>query len=163
MENACAFFYEDFTCYVETQIRIKIYYQPKPGGIPMKIPEYLKYTESNEWINVEGETGTIGISDYAQDQLSDIVFAEVIVNEGDPVKKGDTIATIESVKAAADVYSPVTGKVLSINEDLGGAPEVINTDPYGAAWIVKIELSVASELGALLDNTAYEKFIQSQQ
>lgn len=129
----------------------------------MKIPEYLKYTESNEWINVEGETGTIGISDYAQDQLSDIVFAEVIVNEGDPVKKGDTIATIESVKAAADVYSPVTGKVLSINEDLGGAPEVINTDPYGAAWIVKIELSVASELGALLDNTAYEKFIQSQQ
>ena len=107
----------------------------------MNIPENLKYTESNEWINIEGMTGTIGISDYAQDQLSDIVFAEVIVSEGDMIKKGDSIATIESVKAAADVYSPVSGKVLSVNEELGSAPEVINSDPYGAAWIIKIELS----------------------
>src|SRR4030043_1960579 len=111
----------------------------------MNIPSNLKYTESNEWINLEGKNGTIGISDYAQDQLSDIVFAEVIVNEGDTVKKGDTIATIESVKAAADVYSPVTGNVISANEDLSGAPEVINTDPYGAAWIIKIELSDPAE------------------
>ena len=129
----------------------------------MKILEKLKYTESNEWINVEGKTATIGISDYAQDQLSDIVFAEIIVNEGDSVKKGETIATIESVKAAADVYSPVSGKVTEINESLGGAPEVINNDPYGAAWIIKLELSDPSELDALLDNTAYEKLIQSQQ
>ena len=129
----------------------------------MKILDNLKYTESNEWINVEGKTATIGISDYAQDQLSDIVFAEIIVNEGDSVKKGETIATIESVKAAADVYSPVSGKVTEINESLGGAPEVINNDPYGAAWIIKLELSDTSELDALLDNTAYEKLIQSQQ
>lgn len=129
----------------------------------MNIPNNLKYTESNEWINVEGKEGTIGISDYAQDQLSDIVFAEIIVNEGDAIKKGDTIATIESVKAAADVYTPISGKVISINETLGGAPEMINSDPYGAAWIIKIELSDPPELDALLDHTAYEKYVQSQQ
>lgn len=128
----------------------------------MNIPENLKYTESNEWLNLEGKTGTIGISDYAQDQLSDIVFAEVIVNEGDMINKGDTIATIESVKAAADVYTPVSGKVVSINEALGGAPEVINTDPYGAAWIVKIELTNPAETDSLLDAAGYDKLIQSQ-
>ncbi|NJD59646.1 MAG: glycine cleavage system protein H [Anaerolineales bacterium] len=126
----------------------------------MNIPSNLKYSESNEWINFEGKTGTVGISDYAQNQLSDIVFAEVIVSEGDQIKKGDTIATVESVKAAADVYSPVSGTVTSVNEDLGGAPEVINTDPYGAAWIIKIELADPGELNALLDATAYEKSIQ---
>ena len=128
----------------------------------MNIPGDLKYTESNEWVRLEGKTGTVGISDYAQDQLSDIVFAEVIVNEGDVVNKGDTIATIESVKAAADVYSPVTGKVTLINEALGGTPEVINTDPYGIAWIIKIDLSDLDEMNALLDPTAYEKLVQSQ-
>ncbi len=128
----------------------------------MNIPSNLKFTESNEWINLEGKTGTVGISDYAQDQLSDIVFAEVIVNEGDTIKKGDTIATVESVKAAADVYTPVSGKVLSVNEGLGGAPEVINSDPYGAAWIIKLELSDLTELEPLLDAAAYDKYIQEQ-
>jgi len=128
----------------------------------MNIPSNLKYTESNEWIKLEGKTGTIGVSDYAQDQLSDIVFAEVIVSEGDMINKGDTIATIESVKAAADVYTPVSGKVVGINESLGGAPEVINSDPYGAAWIVRVELSDPSETDALLDSKAYEQLIQSQ-
>src|SRR4030067_1333082 len=136
------------------EVRIRIYPQHLTGGFTMNIPEHLKYTESNEWLNLEGKTGTIGISDYAQDQLSDIVFAEVIVNEGDMIKKGDTIATIESVKAAADVYTPISGKVVSINEALGGAPEVINTDPYGAAWIVKIELSHPAEAASLLDDSA---------
>jgi len=129
----------------------------------MNIPSNLKYTESNEWVNLEGKKGTIGISDYAQDQLSDIVFAEVIVNEGDLVKKGDAIATIESVKAAADVYTPVSGKVIGVNEALGGAPEVVNTDPYGAAWIVKIELNNLGEIDTLLDAPAYEKLIQKGQ
>ena len=129
----------------------------------MNVPTNLKYTESNEWINVEGKSCTIGISDYAQDQLSDIVFAEVIVNEGDVVKKGDTIATIESVKAAADVYTPISGKVVSINEQLGGSPEVINSDPYGAAWIIKLELSDPGEASGLMDSTSYEKFIQEHQ
>jgi glycine cleavage system H protein len=129
----------------------------------MIIPGNLKYTESNEWINLVGNVGTIGISDYAQNQLSDIVFAEVIVSEGDQIKKGDTIATIESVKAAADVYSPVSGKVTGVNEGLGGTPEVINSDPYGEAWIVKIELENSSELNNLLDASAYEKLIQESQ
>jgi glycine cleavage system H protein len=129
----------------------------------MNIPSELKYTESNEWINLDGNTGIVGISDYAQNQLSDIVFAEVIVSEGDSIKKGDTIATVESVKAAADVYSPVSGKVLGVNESLASAPEVINTDPYGVAWIVKIELNNPAELSALLDAPAYEKLIQEGQ
>jgi len=86
----------------------------------------------------------------------------VIVNEGDTVKKGDTIATIESVKAAADVYCPVSGKIVHVNEGLAGSPEVINSDPYGAAWIIKLELSNSSELDALLDASAYEKLIQEQ-
>ncbi len=128
----------------------------------MNIPTNLKYAESNEWINLEGKAGTIGISDYAQDQLSDIVFAEVIVNVGDSVKKGDTIATVESVKAAADVYTPAAGKVIAVNEGLGSAPEVINSDPYGAAWIIKLELANPSELDALMDASAYDKFIQQQ-
>jgi glycine cleavage system H protein len=121
----------------------------------MNIPGDLKYTESNSC--------TLGISDYAQDQLSDIVFAEVIVNEGDMVNKGDTIATIESVKAAADVFTPVSGTVIKVNNDLGGAPEVINSDPYGAAWIIKLELNDLADAGALMNASAYEKFIQEQQ
>jgi glycine cleavage system H protein len=129
----------------------------------MNIPSNLKFTESNEWIELDGNTGRIGISDYAQDQLSDIVFAEVIANEGDLIKKGDIIATIESVKAAADVYTPVSGKVIRINEALGGSPEVINTDPYGDAWIIKIELSDPAEAAALMDAASYDKFIQKQQ
>jgi glycine cleavage system H protein len=129
----------------------------------MNIPGNLIYTESNEWINVEGSTGTIGISDYAQDQLSDIVFAEVIVSEGEQVAKGDTIATIESVKAAADVYSPVSGKIIGVNDALGGSPEVINSDPYGAAWIIKVELNNPAELIALLDASAYVKLVQEGQ
>jgi glycine cleavage system H protein len=129
----------------------------------MNIPTELKYAESNEWIKLEGKTGTIGVSDYAQEQLSDIVFAEIIVNEGDQVKKGDTIATVESVKAAADVYSPVSGTVLSVNEELSSAPEVINSDPYGTAWIIKLELQDPAEVNSMLDASAYEKLVQEQQ
>jgi glycine cleavage system H protein len=128
----------------------------------MNILNNLKYTESNEWINLQGNIGTIGISDYAQDQLSDIVFAEVIVNEGDQINKGDSIATVESVKAAADVYSPVSGKVISVNDALGGKPEVINTDPYGAAWIIKIELNNLAEFNDLMDAQAYQKQMQEK-
>ncbi len=128
----------------------------------MNIPGNLKYTESNEWVNLEGKVGTIGISDYAQSQLSDIVFAEIVVNEGDMVKKGDTVATVESVKAAADVYTPVSGKVVGVNEGLGSSPEVINTDPYGVAWMVKLEVSNPTEMDALLDASAYDKYVQAQ-
>ena len=129
----------------------------------MNIPGKLKYSESNEWVLVEGDTATIGISDYAQNQLSDIVFAEIVVAAGDELKKGDSVATIESVKAAADVYSPVSGEVLEINEDLGGKPEMINSDPYTGAWMIKIRLSQPVELDQMMDAAAYEKFVQEQE
>ena len=129
----------------------------------MNIPENYKFTDSNEWVKVEGNLATIGISDYAQSQLSDIVFAEIIVAVDDEIGKGDSIATIESVKAAADVYTPVSGKVIAINEELAAAPEVLNSDPYGTAWMVKLELSSPDELTRLMDAAAYEKFIQEQE
>jgi glycine cleavage system H protein len=129
----------------------------------MNIPTNYKFTESNEWIKVEGNLVTIGISDYAQSQLSDIVFAEIVVAVDDTLAAGDSIATIESVKAAADVYTPTSGKVVAINEELAGAPEVINSDPYGAAWMIKLELSSPAELDKLMDAAAYENFISQQE
>jgi glycine cleavage system H protein len=129
----------------------------------MNIPTNLKFAESNEWVKVEGNVATIGISDYAQNQLSDIVFAEIVVAVGDAIAAGDSIATIESVKAAADVYTPVSGKVVAINEELAAAPEVINSDPYGAAWMVKLELSSPAELDKLMDASVYETFVQAQE
>lgn len=128
----------------------------------MNVPPSLKYTESNEWIQIEDQTATIGISDFAQSQLSDIVFVEIVVAEGDTVKKGASIATVESVKAAADVYTPLSGKIVAINEDLPAAPETINSDPYGAAWMIKLELSDPAELEGLMDAAAYERVISEQ-
>lgn len=122
----------------------------------MNIPSDLKYTENDEWVRVEGNTGTIGITDHAQEQLSDIVYVEIIVSEGDEVSKGDSCATIESVKAAADVYMPVSGKVIAVNEALPDTPELVNSEPYGGAWMVKVELSDPSELDGLLDAGAYQ-------
>jgi len=129
----------------------------------MNIPASNKYTKNDEWIKVDGNIGTIGISDYAQEQLSDIVFVEITVSVGDTVKQGDSCATLESVKAAADVYAPVSGKVIAVNEALPDAPDTVNSDPYGAAWMVKIELSNPSELDNLLDASAYEAFIKSKE
>lgn len=124
----------------------------------MNIPANLKYAETDEWVLVEGNVATIGISDHAQDQLSDIVFVEIAVSEGDTEKKGATCATLESVKAAADVNLPVSGKVVAINEDLAQTPEVVNSDPYGKAWMVKVELANPGELTGLMDAAAYEKY-----
>jgi glycine cleavage system H protein len=123
----------------------------------MNIPTDLKYTQNDEWIKIDGNTGTVGITDFAQDQLSDIVFVEVIVSVGDTVKKGDPCATVESVKAAAEVYLPVSGTVIAVNETLPDSPELINKDPYGEAWMVKIEPTDPAELGSLLDAGAYQK------
>ena len=123
----------------------------------MNIPNNLKYTENDEWIKMDGETGTVGISDFAQEQLSDIVFVEIVVSEGDTVKKGDICASVESVKAAADVYMPVSGTITAINEALPDTPEMINTNPYEGAWMVKVELSDPSELDSLMDAAAYEQ------
>jgi glycine cleavage system H protein len=124
----------------------------------MKVMPNLKYANSDEWVSVDGKIATLGVSDYAQGQLSDIVFVEVIVAAGDAVKKNDTVATIESVKAAADVICPVSGKVIEVNEALSGSPEQVNSDPFGAAWLIKVELSNPAELDNLMDAQAYEKY-----
>jgi len=124
----------------------------------MEFPQDLKYTENDEWVRVEGNAGTIGITEYAQEQLSDIVFVEITASTGDELSKGDSFASVESVKAASDVYMPVGGKVTATNDDLADEPEKVNSSPYGEAWLMKIELSDASELDALMDAAAYETF-----
>ena len=126
----------------------------------MNIPTSFKYTKNDEWVKVEGNTATVGITDHAQEQLSDIVFVEIVLSEGDTANQGDTCATVESVKAAADVYLPVSGKVVAVNESLPDSPETINSDPYGAAWMVKLELTNPSELEGLMDASAYEAKIK---
>jgi len=128
----------------------------------MNIPANLKYTENDEWILVEGKVGTVGITDFAQNQLSDIVFVEIVTAVGDEIKKGEACATLESVKAAADVYMPVSGKVIEINEGLPDTPELVNGDPFGKAWMVKIELSNPAELDSLLDAAAYAKSVEAK-
>ncbi len=128
----------------------------------MNTPTDLKYTKNDEWIRVEGKVGTVGITDYAQNQLSDIVFVEIVVAEGDAVKKGDNCTTLESVKAAADVYLPVSGKIVAINEGLADKPELVNSDPFGEAWMVKVEITDLAELDSLLDASAYEKHIEEK-
>jgi len=122
----------------------------------MNFPKELKYTKNDEWIRVEGDKGTIGITDYAQDQLSDIVFVEYLVDVGESLDKGETFSTVESVKAAADVYLPVAGEIIALNEDLPDAPESVNSDPYGEAWMIKIKISNPSELADLMDADAIE-------
>jgi glycine cleavage system H protein len=129
----------------------------------MNIPQDLKYTENDEWIRVEGSIGTIGITDFAQAQLSDVVFVEVIAQVGESLNKGDSCATVESVKAAADVYLPVGGKITEVNDVLPDSPEQVNSDPYGAAWMVRLEIADLAELSGLLDAAAYEKHCQARQ
>lgn len=121
----------------------------------MKTPAELKYTDNDEWIRVEGDIATMGVTDYAQDQLSDVVFVEIVVLEGDQLDKGATCAVVESVKAAADIYMPVSGKITAINEALIEGPELINQDPFGEAWIIKIKMSNPDELEGLMDADTY--------
>lgn len=125
----------------------------------MELPAELKYSETDEWVS---EEGAIGVTDYAQDQLSDIVYFELTVGVGDSVTKGDAIAILESVKAAADIYAPVSGEVVEVNAGLADQPEQVNSDPYGSAWMVKLTLSDPSELEALLDRDAYQKHIEER-
>jgi glycine cleavage system H protein len=128
----------------------------------MKILDQLKYAKTDEWVSVDGKVATIGVSDYAQEQLSDIVFVEVTPSVGETIKKDAVFATLESVKAAADVVMPVSGKVLEVNEALSNTPEVVNADAYGKAWLIKVEMSDPGELDSLLDAKAYEKFCEER-
>jgi glycine cleavage system H protein len=128
----------------------------------MDFPSDLKYTESDEWIRLEGKVATVGVTDYAQGQLSDLVFFEITAAIGDTVSKRQTIGAIESVKAAADLYSPVSGTLKQINESLASAPELANSDPYGAGWMARIELSDPGELDGLMDSAAYQKHCEER-
>jgi len=119
----------------------------------MNTPVNLKYAKSDEWF--DADSGNVGITDYAQSQLSDIVFVEILVDEGETVEAGKPIASVESVKASAEIYSPASGKVSAINKDLPNKPEAINSDPYGAAWMIQLENASA---GDLMDSAAYEKY-----
>ena len=129
----------------------------------MKTPSGLKYAKSDEWVKLEGDEATIGITDFAQDQLSDVVYVEMMVDEGDEVSKGDTVATVESVKAAADVNFPTSGTITAINEDLADEPEVLNSDPYEAGWMIKMKLDDPSELDELMDAAEYEAYNEDRE
>jgi glycine cleavage system H protein len=122
----------------------------------METPAELKYTNNDEWVRVEGDIATMGVTDYAQDQLSDVVFVEIIVVEGDQLDQGATCAVVESVKAAADIYMPISGEITAINEALVEGPELINQDPFGEAWIIKIKMSKPDELEGLMNADTYK-------
>ena len=118
----------------------------------------LYYTQDHEWIDVEGDTGTVGITDYAQGQLGDITFVE-LPDAGSSVKKGDAPCVVDSVKAASDVYAPVSGTVTEANAALEGEPELVNTDPEQGGWLFRLTLSDTSELAGLMDRAAYDEFV----
>ncbi len=122
------------------------------------IPKELKYTESHEWVRVEDGVAVVGITDHAQHELGDIVFVELPEIDAE-YGAGEAAATVESVKAASDIYSPLSGRVVEVNEALEDSPELVNKSPYGDGWIFKIEISDPSELDALLDADAYAKHI----
>jgi len=129
----------------------------------MEFPADLLYTDNDEWIRVEGEIGTTGITDYAQDQLSDIVYLEIATAVGERLEKGETLAEVESVKAAAYVYMPVAGIITEVNDELADTPEIVNSSPFDEAWMVKFEIIDPAELEDLLDATAYEKHCQERE
>jgi len=123
----------------------------------MNIPPKLKYTKTDEWF--DPATGAMGLTDFAQSQLSDIVFVEILLSVGDSVVSGKAMASVESVKAAAESYAAVSGKVLAVNEDLSGNPEILNSDPYGKGWMVKVESGDAS---GLMEAAAYTKYCEER-
>lgn len=120
----------------------------------------VRYTQDHEYIRIEGDTGVIGITKYAQDQLGDVVYVE-LPETGKSLAKGDEAAVVESVKAAAEVYSPAGGEVVETNSDLEGNPGMVNSDPEGGAWFLKIKLTDKSELDGLMDDDAYKKFLET--
>ena len=124
----------------------------------MNVPAELKYTKEHEWIRVEGEEAVVGITDYAQSQLGDIVFVEC-ETVGDALEAGETFGTVEAVKTVSDLYLPVGGEVLEFNEGLEDEPELVNKDPYGKGWIVKIKINDETELDGLLSADAYKALI----
>jgi glycine cleavage system H protein len=127
----------------------------------MEFPEDLKYTKEHEWVLIEVGTATVGITDYAQDQLGDIVFVELPA-VGDKVSKEDAFGVVESVKAVSDIYAPLSGKVVEVNDDLPDDPEMLNEDPYGDGWIIRIELTDPDEIEDLMTAAEYEQYVAEE-
>ncbi|MGD0014807.1 MAG: glycine cleavage system protein GcvH [Bryobacteraceae bacterium] len=124
-------------------------------------PDQLRYTKEHEWVRLEGDLGTIGITDHAQKELGDIVFAE-LPRVGTRIERGKTLGSVESVKAVSEVCAPVSGEVVEVNEALAGTPETINADPHGGGWLVKMRLSAPQELDSLLSAADYEAYIAAE-
>ena len=127
-------------------------------GVDMEVPPGLKYSKEHEWVAADGAVATIGITDHAQDQLGEIVYLELPA-VGEKVSKDDPFGVVESVKAVSDIYAPVSGTVLEVNEDLAESPEVVNEDPYGDGWLIKVRVSDPADLDDLMDNDEYEQMI----
>ena len=128
----------------------------------MNFPKDVKYTKDHEWAKVDGKVAVVGITDFAQEKLGSIVFVE-LPPHGKSVKKGETVVTVDSVKAVAEVYSPLSGQVEEANESLKDSPEIINQDPYGQGWMVKIKISDPAELGTLMTPDAYQAFVAEEE
>jgi len=129
------------------------------GAQFMNFPEELKYTKEHEWVRLKGNTATVGITDWAQEQLGDVVFVE-LPEEGEGVEKGDTFGVVESTKSVSDLYLPISGTVVEVNDPLLDAPEIINDDCYGEGWMIRIEMSDKSDLSDLMNAEEYEAYIK---
>jgi len=125
------------------------------------IPGDLRYTKNDEWVRADGDEATVGVTDYAQDALSDIVYLE-LPSEGDSFSAGETFGVVESVKAASDLYIPVSGDITAINDALVDTPEMVNQDPYGDAWMIKIKMSEPGQLDDLMDAEAYQVYCEER-
>lgn len=126
----------------------------------MNIPENLKYTKDHEWIKVDGDVATVGITDYAQNELGDIVFVE-IETEGENLEKEEVFGTVEAVKTVSDIFMPISGEVSEVNPKLEDSPEIVNKDPYGEGWLIKVKIADKSELDDLIDADKYKELIES--
>jgi len=126
----------------------------------MEFPTGLRYSQEHEWVAVDGDIATIGITDYAQEQLGDVVYVELPA-VGKVLNKDDTFGVVESVKAVSDIYAPVSGTVTETNADLPNAPELVNADPYGKAWMIRVRLSNPQEVNEMMDAAAYQRFVEA--
>ncbi|MGE5363966.1 MAG: glycine cleavage system protein GcvH [Bacteroidota bacterium] len=124
----------------------------------MNVPSNLKYTKDHEWVLIDGNTGIIGITDYAQGELGDIVFVDIDPNLP-AISGGDSFGTVEAVKTVSDLYAPCSGKVIEINKKLNDEPQLVNSDPYGEGWMIKVEITDAAQLNELMDEQAYKQLI----
>jgi glycine cleavage system H protein len=127
----------------------------------MECPQELRYTKEHEWVRIEGEVGTVGITDFAQRELGDVVFVELPA-AGSAVTKGQAFGVVESVKAVSDIYAPVGGTVIEVNPEIGTRPELVNADPYGGGWLIKIRVTDAAEMGDLMDAAAYREYTREK-